>query len=1237
VVLAAMQGFQFRATPAGGTSTPWQDSPVFTGLIPNFGYAFAAKMLETDTTNEGAASEALGLTTQMAKLTGTPTLTSTGALDAPQSGDVLTATVSLGTKPTDPSGVQSPQYQWYRGSSPISGATSLTYTIVPEDQNRTLHIEATAANTLGKVASANTGTVGRTPLVAPSAPTELATTANSVTLTAIAGAEYAFASTNAVPDDWQASTVFANLVPNTQYWFFARLAETEANGASPASAGTAITTDRATLTGTPSIVGNPVFGNILTASVSGLSASPSSGLGTYIYQWYRGSSLISDAKAATYTLTADDVGQTLKVSVSTSNTQGTLTSAVTATITKAPGIVPNAPTVASATSTSITLVQAAGTEYAKSATTTPPTTGWQSSGAFSGLTPQTTYYFFARGAETAGRFASAASYPTSALTQVMPSVPTLVGTPTLAGASNPPKVGDILTVNVSSLTSDPQGTSIGTLSYQWLRGGVAITGANSATYTIAETDVGSALSVVVSSSTLLGEQSSTELPQVAKQPAPAALPAPTVASHTASSVELAEVPGAEYSKDGTTWQISPLFDGLLPNTAYNFYQRKAETSTTLVGAASPATPQTTDQATLAGSIGIVGLPAVGATLVPIIADHGVPNLTGGLGERSFQWRRDGVAIAGATSETYIVTAADMGYTLSVVMQRANCVGALESKQVSPVKAAYTGATPTAPVVASDTTTSITLTAVAGQEYARSAKGGGALDESTWQAGGVFTDLTPGSTYTFYTRVAATAGTSFSANSPGTEATTDKLARKAPTAPIIALVDLNGFVVSAIAGGEYSIDGTTWQASTDFLNLAPLTEYSVYQRYAETATYLTSPASAATKVTTQKSGSTAPLSPVVASHTATTVSLHPIAGAEYAWEPDNTPPISDDDWQSDTLFVGLEPSTQYYFFARYAETDLAEASDASDGVSVTTDPAEVSGSIAFEGTGTVGSTLTVNDDNATITADGEPLGTRDILEAQYQWYLDGVPILGATGPSHQIVQADLGHTLSVKVTYPGVSGELTKTMRLSEPTNTEVETAEVAQNACAAETAQIRIEPADPLATVIYGTQSLKGGGLFTTRSLNEGMDTIVYVIEAQDGTKTPHTLAVERSVELADLTVLLQGKARAVKSSHNGSTVTNWKWFRNGEEFSTANYVNIADGATYTLEVELTDPETQATQTLHSCNPAVAALPKAASNLPKQYYDIHGNLVGTSLSVRSLKPGIYFVRQGSTSQTIVVK
>ncbi|MCY3650552.1 MAG: putative Ig domain-containing protein, partial [Acidimicrobiaceae bacterium] len=84
-------------------------------------------------------------------------------------------------------------------------------------------------------------------------------------------------------------------------------------------------------TGAPTITGTATQGQTLTADTSGI-ADPD-GLGSFSYQWKRGTTSISGATSSTYTLVGDDVGQTITVTVSWNDGGGTsesLTSAATA-------------------------------------------------------------------------------------------------------------------------------------------------------------------------------------------------------------------------------------------------------------------------------------------------------------------------------------------------------------------------------------------------------------------------------------------------------------------------------------------------------------------------------------------------------------------------------------------------------------------------------------------------------------------------------------------------------------------------------------------------------------------------------------------------------------------------------------------------------------------------------------------------------------------------------------------
>jgi hypothetical protein len=104
------------------------------------------------------------------------------------------------------------------------------------------------------------------------------------------------------------------------------------------------------------------------------------------------------------------------------------------------------PTLLNRTSTSITVHQIATSdngqsiEYARNTTNTVPIGGWQSATTFTGLTPSTTYYIFARSAENdthiAGAPSAALTIATSDPGTIEKSAGAAVETPTFASVTN---------------------------------------------------------------------------------------------------------------------------------------------------------------------------------------------------------------------------------------------------------------------------------------------------------------------------------------------------------------------------------------------------------------------------------------------------------------------------------------------------------------------------------------------------------------------------------------------------------------------------------------------------------------------------------------------------------------------------------------------------------------------------------------------------------------------------------
>jgi len=161
--------------------------------------------------------------------------------------------------------------------------------------------------------------------------------------------------------------------------------------------------------GTVEITGEAKYGNTLELNITELyytPDTPETGLDMPTCQWKRDAEDIAGAEGSTYELTADDIGKTISVTVTADGVHatGSFTGSLTDIVAKADGpAAPEAPTLASNTDRTITLIEIEGAEYKID------DSSWQDSLEFTGLEPETAYEFQARIKETATHLASAAS------------------------------------------------------------------------------------------------------------------------------------------------------------------------------------------------------------------------------------------------------------------------------------------------------------------------------------------------------------------------------------------------------------------------------------------------------------------------------------------------------------------------------------------------------------------------------------------------------------------------------------------------------------------------------------------------------------------------------------------------------------------------------------------------------------------------------------------------------------
>ncbi|HWQ05989.1 MAG TPA: Ig-like domain-containing protein, partial [Feifaniaceae bacterium] len=482
--------------------------------------------------------------------------------------------------------------------------------------------------------------------------------------------------------------------------------------------------------GTAVIAGTAKAGETLTGSVQ----SPTQANDYFwIFTWYRnesggGSTLLASGGSSTgYTLTAADIGKTIRLEVTDAYCAGTLTIA-SSTIAKADyaGSAAAAPTAATLTETSVTLTAVTGYQYSRGGT------DWQDSPSFTGLTSGSTSSYYQR--------VKATDYVNASATSPAASISTISALSGTVQFTSPVQSGVKLTASLANHNNT------GVLSFAWYRG--TTYRGSGADFTPEAADVEQKLTVQVTSSLQTGTLSGTTgtvLRAVCSKPTPAA---PTRASATATSITLTATDGYEYSRDQINWQETPTFHDLAAGNSYSFYQRVKQTTTELCSASSPAASLST-QPVLTGVIMTSGEARYGMTILVSLANN---NNTSG--ELVYTWKRGNVQVGTGTS--YVVSAIDIGNQLTLDVTSTVLGGTITRSFGTVAKAYYYGETPDAPTRASRTTTKIVLTSVSGCEYSRNG--------TTWQDSTTFSGLSSGTTYSFYQRYKATTTTEASPTS-----------------------------------------------------------------------------------------------------------------------------------------------------------------------------------------------------------------------------------------------------------------------------------------------------------------------------------------------------------------------------------------------------------------------------------------------------------------------------------------
>ena len=484
--------------------------------------------------------------------TGTPTVSGTA-----QVGQTLTADISA-VADTDGLDDATFSYQWVSSNgttdTDITGATGSSYTLVSDDEGKTIKVRVSFTDDMGNEESLTSGATEAVAAKANSpatgAPTISGTAQVGETLAAdtsgIADTDglddatfsYQWVSSNGTTDtditgvtdstytlvsDDEANTVkvrvsFTDDAGNQESLTSAATAAVAAKANSPA-------------TGAPTISGTAQVGETLAADTSGIADTDGLDSATFSYQWVSNNGTtdtdITGVTDSTYTLVSADEGKTIKVRVSFTDDMGneeSLTSAATAAVAaKANSPATGAPTISGTAQVGETLaadtsgiadtdgLENAALSYqwvSNNGTTDTDITGaTDSSYTLVSDDEAKTVKVRVSFTDDAGNEESLTSAATAAVAAKANSPAT--GAPTITAGTA--QVGETLTADTSGI-ADTDGLSNAALSYQWVSSNgttdTDITGATDSTYTLVSDDEGKTVKVRVSFTDDMGNEES---------------------------------------------------------------------------------------------------------------------------------------------------------------------------------------------------------------------------------------------------------------------------------------------------------------------------------------------------------------------------------------------------------------------------------------------------------------------------------------------------------------------------------------------------------------------------------------------------------------------------------------------------------------------------------------------------------------------------------------------------------
>ena len=414
-------------------------------------------------------------------------------------------------------------YQWYRGTSPISGATTNTYVIQAPAGLPTITCQVTATNASGSATATSNA-------ITPTAPP-----ANTLAPVISGIPPYAVGSTltiNSPPGTWngfppptftyqwyrgtspispaQTGSSYIVVAADLGFAITCHVTGTNASGSATAISNSITPTGVPMINTSPVISGNTPVGSILTTTNG--TWYTSSVISGYAYQWYRGASPISGATNITYTTQAADLGFAITSQVTATNATGPSSPATSSNSISPTGIpmINISPVISGSASVGSTLTTTNGTWYTNPAISSYAYQWYRGASPISGATNIT---YTTQSPTDIGQVITCRVTATNAIGSSSPATSSNSITPTSAPINSSAPIISGNTLVGSTLTLDNPGSWNGsapiTYTYQWYRGASPISGATNITYTTqSPADIGQAITCHVTATNVYG--SSTE-------------------------------------------------------------------------------------------------------------------------------------------------------------------------------------------------------------------------------------------------------------------------------------------------------------------------------------------------------------------------------------------------------------------------------------------------------------------------------------------------------------------------------------------------------------------------------------------------------------------------------------------------------------------------------------------------------------------------------------------------------